>query len=113
MHNAHTSPPCLKPKAAPPKATIAAAGGDDQAAAAVQQFLLKHSAPFALVLKPPHELLGVSPDALSRTVGAAYGSFNFVALRQSMLKESPNLTEDEAFGRQEALLQASTAARLR
>ena len=88
------------------RATIAEAGGDDEVAAAVQGFLLKYNAPFALLLKPPHELRTVSTDALSRAVAAAYGSFNFVVLRALMRKESPNLTEDEAFGRQEALLKA-------
>ena len=86
------------------KAAISDVVGDDHVAALVQAFLLKHTAPFALVLKPPHELLSVSADALGRTVSAAYGSFNFTVLRQSMRAESPNLTEDEAFGRQESLL---------
>ena len=47
----------------------------------ISAFLRSHSAPFAILLKPPHEMLSVAPEQRRRTVCAVYGSFNLEAFR--------------------------------
>merc|ERR1740116_507751 len=63
--------------AAPSAASVLDKHTPAELEACVERFLMDHNAPFALLLKPPHELLGVSATALGRTVGTFYGSFNF------------------------------------
>jgi len=73
------------------------------ATALSEAFLRQHAAPLAVILKPPHEFLGVPPDALGRAVAVAYGSFNFVTLRDVMRRDDPSLDAAGAARRQEAL----------
>ena len=69
---------------------------------AVVDFLSQHRAPFALLLKPPHELISAPADVLQRTVAALYGSFNLVVLRTALQKAEFGLTEAASLERQEA-----------
>ena len=59
------------------------------AAAATAAFLERHEAPFALLLKPPHELLGADAALLRKTRAALYGSFNLSELRVRMEAAHP------------------------
>lgn len=79
-------------------------GTSSTAAAACEDFLKRHAAPLAILLKPPHELLDVPAEILARAVAVAYGSFNFVALRGAMLQDNPSLGAAGAARRQETLL---------
>lgn len=79
-------------------ATIAPLTQD--ATAAIEAFLAAAGFPFALVLKPPHELTGVSAASRAKTVCAMYGSFNLVCYRDCL--GAPD--EAAAWAQQEALL---------
>ena len=54
----------------------------------VGTFLRSHASPLALLLKPPHEMLAVAPEALRGTVCAAYGSFNLEEFRQAQMRKA-------------------------
>ena len=84
------------------KATVLPTPEPAAATAACEAFLKGASAPLALVLKPPHELVGVSADVLGRTACAAYGSFNLAAFREVLGGDAA----DAAWEAQEALLGA-------
>jgi hypothetical protein len=75
------------------------AGGD--AAALTADFLARCSAPFALLLKPPHEMANLDTTILSKTTAAVYGSFNLATFRAAL---PASLSEEEKLLRQEALL---------
>lgn len=75
----------------------------------VEDFLRAHTSPFALLLKPPHELLGLPADALRRASAAAYGSFNFVVLRDVARANGLAADEEAAFALQEGLLHSFRA----
>jgi hypothetical protein len=75
------------------------AGGD--AAALTADFLARCSAPFALLLKPPHEMANLEKTILSKTTAAVYGSFNLATFRAAL---PASLSEEEKLLRQEALL---------
>lgn len=77
---------------------------DEEVAARVVAFLSAHAAPFALLLKPPHELLNAPVAVLGRTVGALYGSFNLVVLRRAMQEAHPERDEGACFAVQEQWL---------
>ena len=80
-------------------------GGEAAVPQLVEGFLTKHARPFALLLKPPHELLS-SPEALlAKTKAAIYGSFNLQELRKAMGEAAGGkLSEEELFERQFALM---------
>lgn len=65
-------------------------------------FLKGCSAPFALLLKPPMELIGIEPSVLCCVTAALYGSFNLESFR-SALGDREMSTEDR-FASQEALM---------
>jgi len=65
----------------------------------LEAFLQKHSAPLAILLKPPHELRDLSASALQKTVAVAYGSFNLTEMREAMANEE-GLSEQDAFAEQ-------------
>lgn len=73
------------------------------AVSAAEAFVEAHAAPFAIILKPPHELFKISRRALARTAGAAYGSFNYTAVCAQMRKEDATLSEEEVLARLEHL----------
>jgi hypothetical protein len=75
------------------------AGGD--AAALTADFLARCSAPFALLLKPPHEMANLDTTILGKTTAAVYGSFNLATFRAAL---PASLSEEEKLLRQEALL---------
>lgn len=54
---------------------------DGDVTSELSSFLAAASAPLAIILKPPHELLTLEPSQLARTTAASYGSFNFHKLR--------------------------------
>uniref|UniRef100_A0A7S0LH34 Uncharacterized protein n=1 Tax=Coccolithus braarudii TaxID=221442 RepID=A0A7S0LH34_9EUKA len=64
-------------------------GGEDECVSLAAAFLSKFTSPIALILKPPHELLGVPDDILARTSAAMYGSFNLECFRKSLVKMEP------------------------
>ena len=69
----------------------------------VVDFLRAHAAPFALLLKPPHELLETPVELLKKTRAAMYGSFNLTELRNEMA--GADAASDEArLARQFALM---------
>ena len=76
------------------------APADADATAMVESFLMDAEAPFALVLKPPHELTGVSAEARAKTACAMYGSFNLSQYRSHLGAAD----EDAAWVQQEQLL---------
>jgi hypothetical protein len=86
-------------------AVLVPLGTDDAECEAIARreasdFLQSHKAPFALLLKPPHELLGQPAGVLNRAVGALYGSFNVTCLREQMearLDASARCTAQEDF----------------
>ena len=90
-------------------ATIVPGEGADLVSSQLDAFLTKHEAPFALLLKPPHELLRTKPELLRRTVGAIYGSFNLAELRSGMREADPALSEGACHERQEELMRALKA----
>jgi len=69
-----------------------------------EAFLRRYTAPLAIILKPPHELLGASAEVLGRTAAAAYGSFNFLRMRQDMPKFFGPLSADQAAQHQDAFI---------
>ncbi len=88
----------------PHRATIVADESEEAVARRVADFCGHCEAPFALLLKPPHEMVSLPAEALSRVAAAAYGSFNFTELRDVMRGKAPSLSEEDAFARQEAFL---------
>ena len=76
---------------------------------AVVDFLSTCERPFALLLKPPHELVGLPAGLLAKAVGAAYGSFNFVVFRKELRADDPTLTAEAALEAQNALLREMRA----
>ena len=88
----------------------------------VDTFLKQHANPFALLLKPPHELLDVSREGLQRTTCAIYGSFNLVEFRsataerlraaRSRVFSDPQVASDLAWTQQEDLLHSFKACLL-
>ena len=78
-------------------ATTAAEGSDP--AAACETFLSDAACPLVLMLKPPHELTGVSAASLGRAACASYGSFNLEQYRKHVAD-----SEEEAWMAQERLL---------
>ena len=76
---------------------------------AVVDFLSACERPFALLLKPPHELVGLPAGLLAKAVGAAYGSFNFVVFRKELRADDPTLTAEAALEAQNALLREMRA----
>jgi hypothetical protein len=82
------------------KAKLVDEGSDELVRQEVHNFLLAYDTPFALLLKPPHELLGQPAEVLSRTVGALYGSFNLKQLCDQMdsaLNKDARCRQMEAF----------------
>ena len=75
------------------------AGGD--AAALTADFLDGFSAPFALLLKPPHEMANLDKTILGKTTAAVYGSFNLATFRAAL---PASLSEEQKLVRQEELL---------
>jgi hypothetical protein len=86
------APPNVCPHAAGDAAETAR---ETFAGAQVELFLKRLTSPLALVLKPPHELVHVSPGVLSRIAAAMYGSFNQVQLRNVHWPEESGLREGE------------------
>lgn len=83
---------------------------DVDATDAVRDFLGRHERPFALLLKPPHEMLGVSPPLLQKTVGTLYGSFNLTEFRSSLAGSAREPMEEAAqYERQVSLLSSFKA----
>ena len=72
---------------------------DDVDAAAVKtqitSFLTEHATPFALLLKPPHELVGIDAPLLAKTKATLYGSFNLSCVRD-VINEDAGGTLDAA-----------------
>jgi len=69
--------------------------------ALVADFISTHGAPFALILKPPHELGGLSHSLTGKMVAAVYGSFNLTMFRVKLKGE---LTDEARLEQQETLL---------
>ena len=90
----------------PHRATIVTEASEEEVAGKVAAFCDGCEAPFALLLKPPHEAMHIAAPVLRRVVAAAYGSFNFVELREGLRRLKPGLSEEMAFQQQEALLHA-------
>jgi len=78
-----------------------------EAAALTASFLASCRAPFALLLKPPHELNGVDAAVLGKTTAAVYGSFNLTQFRLALPGE---LSDEERFAKQETLMHAMRRA---
>ena len=93
----------------PHRATIVSGESEESVAERVAAFCDRCEAPFALLLKPPHEMVALPAPALGRVAAAVYGSFNFLELREVMRRKAPSLSEEEAFARQEAFLHALKA----
>ena len=93
----------------PHRATIVSGESEESVAERVAAFCDRCEAPFALLLKPPHEMVALPAPALGRVAAAVYGSFNFLELREAMRRKAPSLSEEEAFARQEAFLHALKA----
>jgi len=88
----------------PHRATIVAGESDEAVADRVAAFCGQCEAPFALLIKPPHEMVELPTAVLRRVTAAVYGSFNFSELRDAMRRKAPSLSEEDAFARQEAFL---------
>jgi len=93
----------------PHRATIVADESEESVAGRVAAFCGQCEAPFALLLKPPHEMVALPAASLGRVAAAAYGSFNFNELRDAMRGKAPSLSEEDAFARQEAFLHSFKA----
>ena len=74
----------------------------------VEEFLRAHAAPFALLLKPPHELLAAPVELLRKTRAALYGSFNLSELRKEM-GGGEAASEEARLARQFALMRGFDA----
>lgn len=70
--------------------------GELAVAAELEGFLRRHAAPFALLLKPPHEVLGLPEELLRRTAATLYGSFNLVKFREALGATSGAAAESHA-----------------
>ena len=89
----------------PHKCTLNDGVGEAAVAGLVDGFLGKCESPFALLLKPPHEFLATTPELLSKTKAAIYGSFNVNELRDALLVASGNtLSQEELFAQQFGLM---------
>ena len=86
------------------RAKIIDGEGDAHVLNHVATFLSACTSPFALLLKPPHEMLKTSEELRKRCVSALYGSFNLKVLRDGMLVSEPELAEAAQYERQWAFL---------
>lgn len=91
------------------KASVVEGEGDALVSERLSEFLSARAKPFALLLKPPHEFLGLADALAKKTVATIYGSFNYNELREGM-KESDASMGPEAMDRAaEALLHSFKA----
>jgi len=79
---------------------------DGDVTSELSSFLAAASAPLAIILKPPHELLTLEPSQLARTSAASYGSFNFHKLRDVMMSDGVAADKEAAAKRQLSLFGA-------
>jgi len=84
-------------------------GGEAAVLQLCTDFLQKCEKPFALLLKPPHEFVGLPPPLLGKTAAALYGSFNLSELREEFKKAGGPKPEAELFDQQFGLMRAFKA----
>ena len=92
--------------AARPHACTLREGGDDAVAKAIDEFLTRHDNPFALLLKPPHELVATAAPLLAKTKAILYGSFNLTCLREVINAEAGGSLDEAALHERQFSLMA-------
>ena len=60
----------------------------EKCAQQLEAFLMEHSKPLAILLKPMHEVRDLSAGALAKTAAIGYGSFNTEQTRKTIVSDA-------------------------